>query len=314
LTAVSPRTSTASAPPQAQTHASPALYAALALMTALWGMNYYSAKVVTAEFTPFTSAALRSVLSGLVIVPYYFFFRPSEKRPPIPRRAAIRLMLLGCIGIGLNQFCFLAGMQRTSIAHGSLIIAITPAIVVVLACLMGQERLHRATVLGIVIAFAGAALLQWNSASSAANARASTLAGDLTVLCASCAFATYTVLAKQTARQFGIAAANAWAFLGSSLALLPGLLYQLPALASTPISAKGWAGVLYMSYGTSILCMMIYQKGLSVLPASRVSALSYLQPLIAIATAVPLLGEPVTPNILAGGALILAGVLYAERG
>jgi drug/metabolite transporter (DMT)-like permease len=48
--------------------------------------------------------------------------------------------------------------------------------------------------------------------------------------------------------------------------------------------------------------------------ASRVSAFGYLQPLIATTGAALILKEPVTATLVAGGALVLAGVFVSERG
>ena len=56
------------APPAPLKHASLSLYAAMGLMTALWSMNYYAAKVVTAEVPPFSAAGLRSVISAAAIM------------------------------------------------------------------------------------------------------------------------------------------------------------------------------------------------------------------------------------------------------
>jgi drug/metabolite transporter (DMT)-like permease len=49
------------------------------------------------------------------------------------------------------------------------------------------------------------------------------------------------------------------------------------------------------------------------MPASRASAISYLQPLGATLLAVLLLGEPVTTTLAIGGILVLTGVFVTER-
>jgi drug/metabolite transporter (DMT)-like permease len=71
---------------------------------------------------------------------------------------------------------------------------------------------------------------------------------------------------------------------------------------------------MYMAVFSSIVAHVIYYWALSHLPASRVASFSYLQPLVATVLAVPALGEPVTPPVVAGGALVLAGVWLTERG
>jgi drug/metabolite transporter (DMT)-like permease len=69
-----------------------------------------------------------------------------------------------------------------------------------------------------------------------------------------------------------------------------------------------------MAVFPSVVCYSIYYYALTYVPASRVSAFSYLQPLLAILMAIPLLGEQPTRSLMAGGALVLTGVFLAERG
>ena len=302
------------APPAPLKHASLSLYAAMGLMTALWSMNYYAAKVVTAEVPPFSAAGLRSVISAAAISLYFFMFYRGERSPGSWRQALL-FMGLGLIGVGFNQYFFVAGMSRTSVAHGSLIIALTPALVLVLAAVTGQERITGLKIAGLALALAGIACLQ----TGADRSQGSSLLGDITVLGAASSFATYTVLTKRMAGTVanrvpaaGLAVVT-FGFIGSALAFVPGLVWTLPQISAT-VSIKAWLALMYMSLGSSVICYSIYYRALESMPASRVSALSYLQPLVAISTAIPLLGEPITKTLVLGGGLILAGVLLAARG
>jgi drug/metabolite transporter (DMT)-like permease len=58
---------------------------------------------------------------------------------------------------------------------------------------------------------------------------------------------------------------------------------------------------------------LIYYYALTHIPASRVSAFSYLQPLLATVLAIPFLGETPSASMVTGGCLVLAGVFVAER-
>ena len=289
------------------------LHAAMGLMTVLWSMNYYAAKVVTAQLQPFTAAGLRSLL-GAMALSLYFFTLYRGNRGTGSLRQTLKFMGLGTIGVALNQYFFVAGMSRTSVSHGALIIALTPALVLLLAACIGQERITWLKAGGLILAMAGIAALQ----AGTDKAKGATWLGDLLVLGASSSFATYTVLSKRVSATDGAGLSGltvvAYGFIGSALAFVPGLAWTLPHVPYAAIDAKTWLALLYMSLATSAICYVIYYRALESLPASRVSALSYLQPLLAIATAIPLLGEPITKSLLAGGALILAGVVLAERG
>jgi drug/metabolite transporter (DMT)-like permease len=289
--------------------APPSLYAAMFLMTTLWSMNFYAAKVLTAELWAFPAAGFRSIFGAMAICTYYALFVRGN-RSPGGVRPALRYMALGTIGVGLNQYLFMEGMARTSISHGALIIALTPAIVLLLAMLTGQERMTAMKLGGLALATAGIAFLQ----RGADRGKGATLFGDALVLSAATSFATYTILTKRLAGQARGITVVTFGFIGSALAFVPGMAWAIPQVSVAQVNRGAWLALAYMAVCSSMICYIIYYRALESMPASRVSALSYLQPLIAITTAIPLLGEPITKSLVIGGILILLGVLLAERG
>ena len=68
-----------------------------------------------------------------------------------------------------------------------------------------------------------------------------------------------------------------------------------------------------MALFPSVICYLIYYYALTYIPASRVAAFNYLQPVLATLMAVIALGERVTWPLVAGGAVIFSGVYLTER-
>jgi drug/metabolite transporter (DMT)-like permease len=68
-----------------------------------------------------------------------------------------------------------------------------------------------------------------------------------------------------------------------------------------------------MAIFPAVLSTLIFYYALTYIPASRVSAVLYLQPLVATLLAIPTLGEPVTWALAFGGILVLSGVYLTER-
>jgi len=101
---------------------------------------------------------------------------------------------------------------------------------------------------------------------------------------------------------------------GGGLVLLPLTIWSGSQTAWQDISVLAWLSVIYMAGFASVLAYLIYYYALTYAPASRVSGLSYLQPLLATLMAIPILHEPLTISLVTGGALILAGVFVTERG
>jgi len=107
---------------------------------------------------------------------------------------------------------------------------------------------------------------------------------------------------------------NTFAYVGGAIVLSPVIVLNARHFDFTAVSASAWLSVAYMAVFSSVVSYLIYNYALSHIAASRVSAFSYLQPLLATLLAIPILGEHVTIYLLAGGALVLAGVYITERG
>jgi drug/metabolite transporter (DMT)-like permease len=74
------------------------------------------------------------------------------------------------------------------------------------------------------------------------------------------------------------------------------------------LSTAGWASITFLGIFCSALAYIFYNDGLQSLPATKVGAFLYLEPLVATITAAVLLSESIVMASLAGGGLILLGV------
>jgi drug/metabolite transporter (DMT)-like permease len=98
------------------------------------------------------------------------------------------------------------------------------------------------------------------------------------------------------------------------LALAPVTLWQGWAFDFARVTLAGWLAVVYMALFSSVICYLIYYYALMRIPASRVSAFSYLQPLMATLMGVVILDEHITLPLMVGGTVIFSGVWLTERG
>lgn len=282
------------------------LYILLGCMVVLWSGNYIVGKLALREFPAHILVSVRTTIAGVLMLPIYFaHVRKSGrtwKREDVPM-----LVLIGVFGITLNQILFVFALSRTSVAHSSLVIALTPLLVLSLAALRGLEHLTVRKVIGMIIAVSGVGALNFSRSSGA------TLFGDVLMLFAAATFTMFTVLGKESTARHGNITLNTFSYTGGAILLAPVTLYLVLHYDISRVSWGAWVGILYMAMFSSIACYLIYYYALKYIAASRVSALSYLQPLLATVMAVPVLGEHITVPLVAGGALILTGVYVTER-
>ena len=295
-----PSTATASA-------AFPGVLAALGAVV-LWGINFTVAKRVLLELDPLAVAAARA-LAGVVV--FLVLLLALEGGRGLALTRVRRAAPLGLLGVFANQLLFIEGLKRTTAAHSAVLIALLPLYVLLLAALARQERITLPKALGIGIAFGGVVLV----ASDHGLGRGSgTLPGDLLTMAGGLAFAAYTVAGRPVVRDLGPMATTSLAFLGGGSAVL---VVTAPAALRAPwrsLSPTEWAGLAFVVFGATVLAYLLYYLALDRLEPSKVAAFMYLQPVIAALVAYFAAGDALTSRFAAGGTLILAGVLVAERG
>jgi drug/metabolite transporter (DMT)-like permease len=286
------------------------IYVMVFFITALWAGNFIAVKLAIAEMPPLLAMGFRTVTAGLLMIPVF----ATARRTP-EERASLRadfwlLAVLGIGGVTLNQLFFTLAMERTSVAHGSLIISTTPISILLLASVMKQERLTARKILGMVLALSGVAFIQLTPE----KAGGATLFGDLLAMCGSLTFAAFTVFGKQVTSRHKSITINAFAYFGGALLLLPIVFWLAGGMDLAALSPRAWLAIAYMAVFPSVVCYVGYFHALNYISASRVAVFAYLQPAMATLMAVPLLGETISSSLVIGGCIALLGVAITQRG
>lgn len=277
--------------------------------TFCWASNIVAGKEALRGFGALPLAQLR-VGGAAIVLGILFLVWPRHPKLHLSSRQWLFLLWTALFGVTLNQLFFIGGLAHSSVAHTGLIVALGPVMVLVLASMMRLEALTILKIVGMAISFTGVGFLTMGKAGQAS---AVTLKGDMILLIGSAVFAYYTVLVKEVAEQFDPLTLNMLIFgLGAAM-MLPVTARGLLAMPWTVLPAIAWWGLGYMVVFGSVTAYLIFAFALSELTAARVAAFSYLQPGIATALGIWLLGERLTYNVVIGGILILLGVYLTER-
>jgi len=225
--------------------------------------------------------------------------------PSWPRVAGLAAM--GGIGYVAQSFCFFTALNHAQASLVALLLYLYPLFVTLLAAVFLKERLSTATVLALLLCSAGAGLTVGGGQGSAL--------GIGLGLAAALIYSVYIVVgARLTA---GINPLATTTVVCTAAALVYGAVGLLRASAGTPpqfpAEAGGWLALLAIALLSTVLAILTFFAGLQRLGAAQASMLSTLEPVVTVALAALLLGEEVGWTQAAGGALILAGVLWLTR-
>jgi drug/metabolite transporter (DMT)-like permease len=279
------------------------LYWLMFLVTFLWSFNFITSKVALRQWPPVLLTGCRTIIALVICLPLYWRERPFDWTWPL----FFRYLGLGSLGMALNQIFFAMGVKQTSIAHGALIVGMTPIFVYFLSAGIKQEVFRPKKLIGMAVALSGIGILQLHKGGQAS------FLGDCFVLLGCLSFTVFTVFSKPLSGRLSITGTVTLNYLGATILLLPATIGVGKDFRWSELLPISWLCLLFMAAVPSVLCFFLYYRVLAGLSASRLSAFAYLQPLLASAMAIPLLGEVITLNLIGGGLCILLGVWLTER-
>ncbi|HUK51703.1 MAG TPA: DMT family transporter [Candidatus Binatia bacterium] len=275
----------------------------------LWAFNYPVAKFGYRELDGLTLGTLRVLVAALCLVPIHLAFRRNRplRRPLLARD----YWVLACLGffMAFNQGLFIYGLSYTTVGHSALIIAIGPVNILVLAVLVGLERLTLNKVAGVLLAFSGVVLLASGHGLGSHNP---TLRGDLLTLGGSLAFAGYAIVGKRVTSRLDTMTMTCWPFYFGALIFSPLAFRQIARTDWSRVGWIGWGALLYIGLGASLFGYLIWMWAIHHLAASRMGVFTYVQPVLGTLIGVYLLHENYTGQLLLSGVLVLTGVALTE--
>ncbi len=274
---------------------------ALLAVQLLFGLHPVVSKLAFPAFGPGGVSAWRAVAAALV------FQAASQvsRAPAIPWSLQPRIFLASMLGVVSNQLLFIYGLERTTAIHATLIIVTIPVATLSIAIAAGRERASRNRVLGIGVAFLGAALVVSDRGSVAGG----DIVGDLMIVANAVAYGAYLVMSRDLLTQVSPLSLAAWLFTWGAPAVL--LVTGLPPVAVE--EPRAWAALGFVVLGPTIGTYFLNLFALRDVPASIVAVFVCLQPLVAGLFAYLWLDESLGPFTPVAGLLTMAGVILATR-
>jgi len=253
-------------------------------------------------YGPAQLALLRFGTASLVLAVYALATRLKP-----PRREDLgRIALAGLLGITIYHLALNFGERTVQSGAAALLISLSPVITALLSTRFLGERLRPWGWAGIAISFAGAAVVAFGEGEGGLGFDT----GALLILIATLSTSLYFLvskpgLAKYSATEFTSYAI--WAGTIPMLVFVPSLLAQMQ---TAPVAAT--ASGIYLGIFPGAIAYVLWGYGLSKMPASRVSAFLYLQPVNAAVIAWFWLSEVPSLAVVVGGVVSIAGVILVN--
>lgn len=272
----------------------------LMLVVLVWGMNFAAIKIGVAGVPPLLLGALRFMLAAF---PALLFL----KAPKVP----LRWYLAYGLTISVGQFAFLFSAIHVGMPSGlaSLVLQSQAFFTLVFAALWLQERWQLNQLAGLVLAGAGLVLI------GSAHGLSMPLFGFALTVAAALMWAAGNIVTRKLARfaPFNQQAFVVWASLVPPVpflvlsAWIEGPQAIQDALLNFQLSSV--LALVYLSWGATLFGYGVWTRMLQRYPANRVAPFSLLVPLVGLSSGWVIFGEALQVVHLAGGALLMAGLL-----
>lgn len=276
---------------------------ALVVAAVLYGVTYSAVEGALETMTPMGFNVLRFGLATAVLLPVAAvggWPGPEPRLTDTTRTFVAAGAILGAAA-GLGYFTQNVGLEYTTTSNVAFITGLFAVFTPVFESLL-HRRPPRPEVLGaMALAVAGMLLLT--------GARLSIGFGDAMALVAAAAFGVWYVTLGETARRFNFVSLTAVQLGVTALLSLPWAM----ATGFGTVTGKVVVAVVVTAVGSSALAISLSTWAQRRVDASRASLINLLEPVVAAIVGY-MLGERIGGWGVVGAALILAGIVVAERG
>ncbi|HMO32060.1 MAG TPA: DMT family transporter [Lacibacter sp.] len=281
------------------------------LATLIWSGNFIVARGVAQEIPPVSLAFYRWATATLLLAP--LAGRQLRQALPVIRQNKAYLFWTALSGVTLfNTFVYVAGHYSEAINLALIGTTTSPVFSILLARLFLREYITPLRLAGLSLCIAGILLLLSNGSwSTLLHLRFGK--GDWWILAAALAFAVYNIFVRRKPASLPPLAFLLAVFATGTLLLLPAWVVELQYQPAVQWNLRLLLVVLYLGAGTSVIAFLCWNAAISRLGAGRTALFGNLIPLFSTLEAVVLLGERVTWLHAAAGAVILSGLVLANR-
>jgi len=274
---------------------------------AFWATNFAFSPVVLDSIGPIQLTGVRWFISLVVLVPLAMIMEKVSRAVIVVEwKIHVVQALLGYVGYTLLLYY---ALEVTSPVSAAVLVSLNPATIAIAARFVLHENLSTRTVVGIAISFVGAVIVVLGSGVAG---EFTVSYGDLLLLLATVLWTAYSMVSPRiktppitaTAVQAGI----------SGIIMVPVMTIDIALGNGAWVNLDGfdWLGILWIGLIPSAGAYFLWNISSDLIGPTRTGAFLNLIPVFT-ALLVLLFGGAVTLTQLAGGALVLLGVTFANR-
>lgn len=278
----------------------------LAILSAnvIFGLGVPVTKALLNDWvTPMGYMASRCVFATIIFWVVACFL-PKEH---VEKKDLVVIMLGGLLGFVISQTLTALALDYTTPVYYSLVAALTPVAVMILAAIFLKERITSMKMLGVLLAIAGGLLMlfmSWKSGTGKDD-----LLGILLTVLSVLTWAVYLIITRKVSAKYSSVTQMKYVFLVSAVVTLPIVLFTEPN-QKLYSAAWEWSGAIEMAFVVlfaTVLGYFLIPYAMKFLRATTVSIYTNFQPVVASLVAIAIGQDVMSWDKPVAGLLVLLG-------
>lgn len=288
-------------------------YLAYAFICIIWGTTYLAIRMAVAHYPPFLMAGMRQLLSGVLMMGIALLI---NRKVDLSVRNLLQQSLVGFLLITMGNGLVTWAEQYVQSGVAALICSTMPISAVLINLISGKERLNLLIVLGMLLGFAGVALIFQDNLQQQSNMANHTLYiwGIVALFVATFSWASGSILNKK-----GSQSLNSLFNIGIQMFVGGAFMLCISPMADDYSrlvwwNQEGFIAFAYLVVFGSILAYAAYMYALKILPVGFVTSYAYINPLVAVLLGSLWLQEDLNMYTIIAFACIICSIVLVRRG
>ena len=275
----------------------------LVALAVIWSLSFVFIRVVVGPLGPVWTATLRMLVAGVALCAFFAL---------VGYRAEARehwraYLIVGLINSAAPFLLFAWAAQTLPASYLVVLNAASPMFSALLGALALGDRLDAVKIAGLVAGAAGVALV---SGAGPIAPSPAVVAAVVASLAAALCYAVAGLWLKRRGNELAPRAIAGWSQLYAGVAVLPlALAFPIPGPITTTVAAN----LAALALVCSAVAYLIYFRLIRDIGPTRAMTVTFLMPALGMLWGVVFLGESVTPAMLGGAALVIAGTVAVLR-
>lgn len=285
---------------------------ALIIANLIWGAASPIFKLSLENIPPFTLAFIRFFFAGTL---YLLFV--IKKWKALTKKQFLYICLGAFFGITINISFYFLALPKTDSINAPIIASAQPIFLYLISIFYLKEHQHRRVLYGMIISFIGVMIIIFSpmiiDGTLSLEQKNTELIGNLLLVVATLGAIGQAITHKQVLKEVDAIQVTFISFVFGALSFSPFAFFELQSWSFAMLDGRGWLGILFGVILSSAVAYGLYIYGISKIDAQEIGLFTYIDPVIAVILAIPLLGEYPNLFFFIGSFLVFAGIFFAEK-